>query len=146
MTDRLEAAVRNGERLGKKALYFGAWSPRRLGHFLYEPNGMTARREDYPDLYWSDALMDGGLLTNGRVPDKPDGRVFYTVGGAEALWYAFYWWDRSGDSRGNSNSGFYVRGFGWPAYSFAFDYACTQFPSIVARQPYPLVVQLKEGQ
>ena len=70
-----------------------------------------------------------------------DGRVYWTAGGNKAFWYAFYWWDRSVDKRGASNSGFYVRGFGWPEAQAAFDYALSQFPHVVARQKYPLVLQ-----
>lgn len=92
--------------------------------------------------------MDTGLLKNGEVLDTPTGKVYWTCGGKDAFWYAFYWWDRSVDSRGNSNSGFYVRGFGWPCAQEAFDYACSAFPAIVTRQKFPLVVQyrtVKEG-
>ncbi len=84
--------------------------------------------------------MDTGLLKNGEHDDIYDGRVFWTCGGL-SFWYAFFWWDRSGDSRGNSNSGFYVRGFGWPEAPAAFAYACEQFPGIVARQRLPLILQ-----
>ena len=85
--------------------------------------------------------MDTGLLKNGKRPDMIDGKVFWTCGGAKAFWYAFYWWDRSIDSRHGSNSGFYVLGFGWPETSAAFAYACSQFPHIVARQKAALELQ-----
>lgn len=83
--------------------------------------------------------MDGGLLKNGKSTDVYDGKVFWTCGGL-SFWYAFFWWDRSGDTRGASNSGFYVRGYGWPEAQQAFDYACAQFPHIVARQHQPLIL------
>ncbi|ODM71693.1 hypothetical protein [Bradyrhizobium elkanii] len=94
--------------------------------------------------------MDGGLLKNGRHPDVPDGRVWWTCGGREDLVYAFFWWDRSVDRRGACNSGFYVRGFQPERLApetakvnagLAFDYACEIFPSVVSRQRYPLVLQ-----
>lgn len=87
--------------------------------------------------------MDGGLLKNGERPDVYDGKVYWTCGGTPemAFWYAFYWWDRSADARGASNSGFYVRGFGWPEAQEAFDYACQQFPWVIARQKHLLVLQ-----
>lgn len=136
----MDAAIEAGKVLGKQALYFGRWD--RPGHYLHRPGGHTVRKErDFPDLYWSDALMDTGLLDNGRHPDVHDGKVFWTCGGAKAFWYAFFWWDRSGDQRGNSNSGFYVRGFGWPEPQEAFDYACAKFPRVVLRQKHPLVLQ-----
>ena len=124
--------------LGKMALYFGCWdSP---GHFLYDVNGLTVY--DRPsDLPWSEGLMDSGFLKNRKVRDATTGKVYWTVGGWE-LWYAFFWWDRSVDSRGACNSGFYVRGFGYPEAQATFDYACAQFPHVVRRQSPPLVLQL----
>lgn len=140
-SSRLQAAVDAGKALGNLALYFGCWGD--LGHYLHGPNGRTIwdAKRDHPGFPWTDALMDGGLLKNGKRPDVYDGKVFWTCGGAKAFWYAFYWWDNSVDRRGASNSGFYVRGFGWPEPQAAFDYACTQFPKVVARQAYPLILQ-----
>lgn len=144
-TSRLEAAVAAGHALGKVALYFGCWDV--PGHYLHLPNGRSVYRPapEMVGLPWSDGLMDGGLLANGKRPDVCDGKVFWTCGGS-AFWYAFYWWDRSGDRRGASNSGFYVRGFGWPEAQAAFDYACAAFPKIVARQRHPLVLQSPKPQ
>lgn len=140
----LQMAIERGRELGKVALYFGCWE--RAGHFLHDVNGHHVWGDREPDdLPWDDRLMDGGLLKNGKVPDNPDGRVYWTCGGDKALWYAFYWWDRSVDTRGACNSGFYVRGFGWPEVEKAFDYACAQFPSVVKRQKYPLILQNKEA-
>jgi hypothetical protein len=85
--------------------------------------------------------MDTGLLKNGKIPDVVSGKVYWTCGGDKSFWYAFYWWDRSVDSRGSSNSGFYVRGFGYPEMQEAFDYACSLFSNVIARQPHPLVLQ-----
>ncbi|TGQ69532.1 hypothetical protein EN829_014955 [Mesorhizobium sp. M00.F.Ca.ET.186.01.1.1] len=136
----LQSAIKAGQALGKLALYFGCLES---GHFLHRPGGRTIYRPelDLPDLPWSDALMDTGLLKNGNRPDVCDGKVFWTCGGAGAFWYAFYWWDRSGDGRGNSNSGFYVRGFGWPEAQAAFDYACAEFQEVVSRQRHALLLQ-----
>lgn len=121
----------------KRALYFGCWNS--AGHHLYDVNGYTskARTDDLP---WDDCLMDSGLLRNRKVPDIPDGRIHWTCGGAQSFWYAFFWWDRSVDTRGACNSGFYVRGFGWPDAEAAFKYACGQFPHVVSRQLHPLVL------
>ncbi|MCR6734432.1 MAG: hypothetical protein NVV83_10290 [Afipia sp.] len=88
--------------------------------------------------------MDGGLLKNGKHPDVDDGKVFWTCGGARSFWYAFFWWDNSGDKRRASNSGLYVDGFGWPDQSSeAFEYGCSQYPEVVARQRVPLALQTK---
>jgi len=134
----LETAISEGKRLGKMALYFGCWD--RAGHFLVNVHG---RYEKPADLPWEEHIMDATLLRNGKVSDVPDGRVFWTVGGAKAFWYAFYWWDRSVDTRGACNSGIYVRGFGWPETQPAFEYGCAQFPHVIERQKYPLVLQTK---
>jgi hypothetical protein len=136
----LQAAIDEGKRLGKTALYFGCWS--EAGHYLHDVQGHHLYRSDrVADLPWDEGLMDATLLRNGKVLDVPDGRVYWTCGGSKAFWYAFYWWDRSIDTRGACNSGFYVRGFGWPESQAAFDYACSQFPHIVDRQHHPLVLQ-----
>lgn len=146
MTFNLQSAVAGGRELGELALYFGCWD--RPGHYLHRPSGhvLWSPSRDMPDLPWTMTHMDGGLLNNGKRPDVPDGKVYWTCGGAAAFWYAFFWWDRSVDSRGACNSGFYVRGFGWPESTEAFDYACSQFPRVVSRQKHPLVLQEKPPQ
>lgn len=137
---KLEAAIGKGKVLGRLALYFGCWDD--SGHYLHDAHGSHIwNKRRPPDLHWDDALMDTGLLRNGKRADVVDGRVWWTCGGALAFWYAFYWWDRSVDRRGGSNSGFYVRGFGWPEQQDAFDYACSVFPRVVSRQRFPLVLQ-----
>jgi hypothetical protein len=141
MVMNIQDSVEAGKTLGKKALYFGCW--RDKGHFLYDTSGFHIYSDRIDDLPWDERLMDTGLLKNGKVIDRPDGRVFWTCGG-KAFWYAFYWWDRSVDTRGACNSGFYVRGFGWTEAQEAFGYACSQFPHIVKRQKYPLVLQNPE--
>jgi hypothetical protein len=138
---RLQDAIEAGQKLGRLALYFGCW--RELGHYLHDTDGNKVLWRDRPTLRlpWSDALMDSSLLKNGKRPDIYDGKVFWTAGGADVFWYASYWWDNSIDKRPGSNSGFYVRGFGHPEAQQAFDYACAQFPKIVARQAHPLILQ-----
>lgn len=135
---KLQAAIDLGRQQGRLALFFGA-DP--MGHYLHHPNGRKLWESDRPQGFpWTDGLMDGGLLKNGKRPDVYDGKVYWTCGGT-AFWYAFFWWDRSGDSRGASNSGFYVRGFGWPEAEAAFAYASEVFPHIVKRQKHPLILQ-----
>ena len=136
----LETAIEMGRAAGKKALYFGCWQ--RPGHYLHRVGGATVYdpRETLPGFPWTMGLLDGGLLKNGGRSDVYDGRVFWTCGGS-SFWYAFFWWDNSVDRRRGSNAGLYVRGFGWPEAQAAFDYACGQFPGIVARQRQPLVLQ-----
>ncbi len=135
MTDRAPLPVE------KKALYFGCG--KQLGHFLHDKNGRTVynRPEGFPSIWFND-LMDSGLLKNGKRPDVYDGKVFWTGGGRPHFWFAFFWWDRSGDKRSNSNSGFYVRGFEYTEPEAAFAYACETFPQIVERQHHALELQV----
>jgi len=123
----------------KRVLYFGCRGPREPGHYLQE--GRRTLYDPPLECPWTLDLMDGGLLKNGRRPDIEDGKVFWTCGGANSFWYAFYWWDNSGDRRPGSNSGLYVEGFGWPAPVAAFEYGVAQYPEVVARQRFPLVLQ-----
>ena len=140
MNERLEKSIEIGRKQGNACFYFGCLG--HLGHFLYNIHGHSVYGKHMPSGFpWDEALMDAGLLINGKRPDVVDGKVYWTCGGAEGFWYAFYWWDRSVDKRGRSNSGFYVRGFGYQEAQEAFDYACAQFPSVVARQACPLVLQ-----
>lgn len=134
----------------KQALYFGSLGN---GHFMHREDHsyIHSRKltEVAPNLPWSYEVIDCGLLENGKIPDRPTGQVHFTCGGngEDCFWFAFYWWDRSADSRPGSNSGFYVRGFGRPvAETFdaiariAFEYACAQWPEVVKRQQFPLVL------
>ena len=121
----------------KLALFFGCESPRYLGHYLHGPIARTISPSDYYRFPWTIENLDGGLLRNGRVTDV-DGKVNWTCGGRPELWFAFYWWDRGGDSRPGSNSGFYVRGFDMGQQSDAFDFACKRWHWVVARQSNPL--------
>lgn len=94
-----------------------------------------------PGFPWTMGHLDTGLLVNGKRADDPDGRVWWTCGGINVLWHAFYWWDRSGDSRRGSNSGFYVRGFAIDGCELAFGWACATWPRVVRRQLHPLILQ-----
>lgn len=130
------------------ALYFGVYESGRPGHHLYRPASapITVVPEyAFPGFPWAMHLLDTRLLRNRRVADELTGHVHWTCGGLDEFWIGFFWWDRSGDSRSNSNSGFYVRGFG-PAshvrvkFREAFDFACQSWPQIVKRQQFPLVL------
>ncbi len=140
-SERLQAAVEAGKALGKLALYFGCWD--QAGHYLHHPNGRTIwdPKVDLPGFPWTMGLMDTTLLKNGKRPDVYDGKVFWTCGGSP-FWYAFFWWDNSIDRRSGSNSGFYVRGFGWREPEQAFDYACSMYPKVVSRQTPTLILQV----
>ena len=129
----------------KLALYFGCLG--EAGHYVHSPRGWTTSldpRNQY-GTPWSIRHMDGGLLTNRKVPDQPDGRVHWTHGGRPHFWHAFFWWDRSADQRGASNSGFYVRGFAMHCESESFAYALEQWPQVVKRQLHQLVLVDLQG-
>jgi len=120
------------------AIYFGCTM---RGHFAHLPQSreiLYCTQTQIPGFPWTNKDLDGGLLENGKIPDEPNGNVYWTCGGRPDLWFAFYWWDRSGDKRGASNSGFYVRGFQLGEEQKAFEYACEQWPDIVSRQIHPL--------
>ena len=123
-----------------RAFYFGCKDT--LGHYLHNAeNGGRTLYDLPPGIPWNLGHMDSGLLKNGKVLDKEDGRVFWTCGGRDNYWFAFFWWDNSVDRRGGSNSGFYVDGFASGEAKKAFQFACDAFPKIVARQRSPLALQ-----
>lgn len=128
----------------KRSLYFGCLGG--LGHYLNDGTGHRAISTGHvPGLPWNIGHMDAQLLKNGKRPDVYDGRVFWTCGGRDLnadLWFAFYWWDRSVDKRGASNSGFYVHGFPWPEVEAAFAFAFERWPNVIERQRQPLVLQI----
>ena len=127
-----------------EALFFGCWSTTKGGHFLYRENGSTIYLNKLENnIPWNEALMDTGLLKNGKHKDIIDGKVYWTLGGLNinCLWHSFFWWDRSGDKRSNSNSGFYTYGFQHNHQAEAFKFACNKFPSIIGRQSVTLKLQ-----
>jgi len=121
-----------------RALYFGCTTG---GHFLQSDGrerDTLDPKETYPGFPWEMRHLDSTLLKNGEIKDNPDGRVYWTCGGRPDLWFAFFWWDRSGDKRPASNSGLYVRGFEFGEEEDAFIYACAKWPKVVKRQAFPL--------
>jgi hypothetical protein len=122
----------SGEQV--RALYFG--SAFGAGHHLYSPDSPRARSpSEFPGFPWNYAHLDAGLLQLMGKPDVCDGAVASVARGA---WWAFVWWDRSGDPRAGSNSGLYVRGFGEGEGREAFAHARLAFPGVVGRQPFAL--------
>lgn len=84
-------------------------------------------------------MWDGGLLKNGKRPDVYDGKVFAVP--AKGPWTALVWWDNSIDTRGASNSSFYVSGFEWEERDAALTFAMEKWPEVVKRQRQPLSLQ-----
>lgn len=100
--------------------YFGCWSPQRLGHYLYTPDGRRALRDPQRELPVREDVLDGGLLAG--IPDVPGHAVLFHGRG----WTLLSFWDRSGDARPNSTSTFVLRG------DFTFAQALAQ-----AQQAFP---------
>lgn len=126
----------------KCALYFGFVEGH--GHGLCVDRQHRRSPSEIDGFPWGYDLLDAGLLNNRQVPDRTDGRVHWVAGGTP-LWVGFFWWDRSGDRRSNSNSGFYVQGFSHHELQAALDYACGQWSDVVKRQLHPLVLQVEIG-
>jgi len=122
----------------KRVLYFGCLGG--LGHFLHGEGKRSTWTDHIPGFPWTIGHCDSGLLKNGKRADRYDGKVWWTCGGTP-LWLAFYWWDNSVDTRGGSNSGFYVQGFDHKQAPEAFAYASSIYPEVVTRQRHPLVLQ-----
>ncbi len=114
------------------------------GHGLCSSPRRTVDPSEVSGFHWGYELLDSGLLKNRKVPDMPNGVVHWVAGGSP-LWIGFFWWDRSGDKRGASNSGFYVQGFAHTDLQAALDYACAEWPHVMARQAFPLVLQQDIG-
>lgn len=122
----------------QRALYFGCLED--IGHYFWTIEGRSSmygrETERWLPGAW-DKLADSGLLMNGKVPDKPTGDVYWTCATEDR--FAFFWWDRSVDTRSGSNSGFYTTGIA--DRNAAFDFACKAFPTVVARQKHPLIIK-----
>jgi len=94
--------------------YFGCESKERKGHFLHMPwqpgyQRMGAGRERREELPWDDGMLDSGLAPND--PRQRQGICRLTTVVTDAgTWTALAFWDRSGDSRGNSNSAIIAEG------------------------------------
>lgn len=103
-------------------LFFGCWND-SAGHYLRFPDGRHVREKNVQDFPCLLAALDSGLLP----PNQPqvEGRATLCVLNG---WTLLAFWDRSGDSRGGSNSVFLVRG------ALDFDAACA-----MAREAFPAI-------
>lgn len=85
--------------------YFGCWG-KEAGHYLWTPRGNRTHDQllpaDFPVAHHS---LDGSLLPP-RQPEAEGRATHVHVNG----WTIISFWDRSGDSRGKSNSAFIARG------------------------------------
>lgn len=116
-----------------KCFYFGAWSRGHLGHFLYLPGGSLVGREVERQIPFATHILDSGLLP--QVGSQTQCVVHRSVING---WTVLTFWDRSGDSRGSSNSSFILQGEHATEAGLAF--ARELFPTVFARFTFPLVV------
>lgn len=120
-----------------RALYFGFANKGSGGHHLRDTSLYPIHHGKHPESCpWTENYMDGGLLTDNNIQDVWDGKVYHF---ARDGWHAFVWWDRSGDERRNSNSGFYVSGV--DETDIAFEFAEEEYPEIIERQKFDLRIE-----
>lgn len=111
----------------KTCLFFGAWSPSKIGHFLYASDGMRSVA-----IHWMDCnKLDAGFL--GKSREQPQGEY---VRAMHLGWVVLSFWDRTGDDRFGSNSAFL---FDYDAPDAELlEHARQQFPTIFARFTFSL--------
>jgi hypothetical protein len=119
--------------------YFGVWPGQKAGHFMHNIWGQHV----HPALPWE--VIDGVLQPGAEkkrhphdfvpIEEQVEGlaHIHYKDG-----WTALSFWDRSGDSRGGSNSNFFFKG----TYTFEqmVDLAKECFHTVWARFPFKVVV------
>lgn len=138
----------------KRAYYFGCDGKHSSGHRLIDSRGRSVSQQNPPEAMfgfpWSFEFIDGGLLAVKKIKDEESGQVLHFCSPDQnatqlmatwPTWHSFVWWDRSGDSRGGSNSGLYVKGFTNDQVAEAFEFALAQYPEVVKRQRLPLQLQ-----
>ena len=124
-----------------KVFYFGYYDG---GHRMIDMNGERLYGSDIEVVTPWGSHPDGTLCPDGfKEGEKmqPEGKALLHH---KEGWTALSFWDRSGDSRYNSNSNFFVRG------EYGFDemlaLAKAQFHGIFARMRFPVVEKSNETQ
>lgn len=110
--------------MNNEVLYFGCL--RAVGHFLHRTLNREVRFECQP---WRNNL-DGGLLDS--LPRQTEGVV---VTAKKDGWTVIAFWDRSVDSRGNSNSAFLIQGD--VTAEELLELARNQWPEVFSRPRFP---------
>jgi hypothetical protein len=133
-----------------RAYYFGYHH--HAGHTF---RGIGDRFVDHTEtrlLPWQAADIDGNLQPGStpkgdwRSPEKqPEGiaLVHHKDGGADFIWTALSFWDRSGDKRGNSNSTFIA--YGDHDFDAMVAIAKEHFPTIWERFTFEVVEHKEES-
>jgi hypothetical protein len=115
----------------RRAFYFGCYG--QAGHYFHDER-MRHRWEAEQIVPWG-FKVDGGLApTIGYRQEAPQGHAALHH---KAGWTALSFWDRSGDSRGNSSSTFLFED------TLTFDEALAEarerFPALFKRFPFEIV-------
>ena len=114
----------------KQLFYFGCWSKKRNGHFLYNSHGDRVRVDDVkiPGLNKSILnVLDGTLCPFDITEGKYNCVYIYPI-------IILSWWDYSGDNRGGSNSS--LISYGYDSHEI-IDVAYKLFPEQMNRQERP---------
>lgn len=116
--------------------YFGCREAGVAGHYLHEPGlqevtGIYGRKS----LRALTGIIDGLLLEACGVEEAQGRGVWTPLAGYMVL----AWWDRTGDTRGGSNSAILLRYAGEVSWQEFVDRAKSAFPEIFARQKVPIV-------
>jgi hypothetical protein len=126
-----------------EAFYFGCkrgvGGDTQAGHHLYDESYRTVYGRDRGWADWGCGPFDA---LDAALAPRPSGRYSEAPQGHAALhhrdgWTAISFWDRSGDSRGNSNSTFIFNA------ELTFDEALAEaherFPALFERFPFEIV-------
>lgn len=124
---------------GSEVFFFGCKGA--AGHYLHSRSG-TVEYEKSP---WGRHLDTGILVSGADKYARPDTTPTqnYTVARKDG-WTAIAFWDRSGDSRPNSNSAFLIAADVSDKELLAM--ARAQWPYIFARAGFPLNAKLRDGE
>lgn len=112
----------------KTCLFFGAWSPEKIGHYFYPRGNPIARKMEWEISHKIDACLLGSIWF-----DQTQGEYVRAVVDG---WVVLSFWDRTGDSRFGSNSAFL---FNYDAPDAELlEHAKQQFPTISRRFTFEL--------
>lgn len=114
-----------------RCFYFGVWDKGGAGHYLHVPGGTASRREAERVLPFAMHILDSHLLP--QEGPQTEGIVYRSLING---WTVLSFWDRSGDSRGRSNSAFIMDGDYATLAGLAI--ARERFPAIFARFGFAL--------
>ena len=128
---------------GVEPLFYGVWTSREAGHYLYAASGRSFSIWDVPPGVPPKPHLDGGYCPpdDGR---QVEGRAALTYllhpggVGAGTAWTVLSFWDRSGDKRNGSHSTFLLPRA--RSFSEAVAEAKLAFPTVFARYTFEIVL------